>query len=113
MPEASSDIGMTFGLANCGRFIVNKGKVKSTSGVSLPESQIDDIDESYKYLGILQSFSNNNEEVCCKATSEYGNRVKRVWRSKFSSNNKVTTINTFAAPVIRYPARQSARGEKI
>ena len=48
----SSYIGMTFGLA----------KVKSTSGVSLPESQIDDIDESYKYLGILQSFDNNDEE---------------------------------------------------
>ena len=33
----SSDIGMTFGLAKCGRLIVNRGKVKSTSGISLPE----------------------------------------------------------------------------
>ena len=53
----SSDIGMTFGLAKCGRLIVNRGKV------SLPEGQIDDVDESYKYLGILQSFGNNDEEV--------------------------------------------------
>ena len=58
----------------CGRLIVNRGKVKSTCGISLPEGQIDDIDESYKYLGILQSFGNNDEEVRCKATSEYRNR---------------------------------------
>ena len=69
----SSDIGMTFGLAKCGRLIVNRGKVKSTCGISLPEGQID---ESYKYLGILQSFGNNDEEVRCKATSEYRNRVR-------------------------------------
>ena len=95
---------MTFGLAKCGCLIVNRGKVKSTCGISLPEGQIDDIDESYKYLGILQSFSNNNEEVRCKATSEYRNRVRRVLRSKLPSKNKVTAINTFAVPVIRYPA---------
>ena len=95
----SSDIGMTFGLAKCGRLFVNRGKVKNTCGISLPEVQIDDIDESYKCLGILQSFGNNYEEVRCKATSEYRNRV-----SKLSSKNKVTAINTFAVPVIRYPA---------
>ena len=50
----SSDIGMTFGLAKCGHLIVNRGKVRSTSGISLPEGQIDDIDESYKYLGIIR-----------------------------------------------------------
>ena len=38
----SSDIGMTFVLAKCGRLIVNRGKVKSTCGISLPEGQIDD-----------------------------------------------------------------------
>ena len=36
----SSDIGMTFGLTKCGRLIVNRGKVKSTCGISLPEGQM-------------------------------------------------------------------------
>ena len=89
----SSDIGITFGLAKCIRFIVNRGKVKSTSGISLPEGQIDDIDESYKYLGILQSFGNNDEEVRCKATSAYSNQVRLVLRIKLSSKNKLTTIS--------------------
>ena len=100
----SYNIGMTFGQAKRECLIVNRGKVKSTSGISLPEGHIDDIDESYKYLGILQSFGNNDEEVLCKATSKYRNRVRRVLRSKLSNKNKVTAINTFAVPVIRYPA---------
>ena len=60
----SSDIDMTFGLAKCGHLIVNRGKAKSTSGISLPEGWKDDINENYKYLGILQSFNNNDKEVC-------------------------------------------------
>ena len=78
--------------------------MKSTSGISLPEGQIDNIDENYKYPRILQSFGNTNKEVRCKATSEYRNRVRRVLKSKFSSKNKMTAINTFAVSVIRYPA---------
>ena len=100
----SSNIGMKFGLVKCRHLIVNRGKMKSTSGISLQEGQVDDIDESYKYLGTLQSFSNNDEEERCKATSEYRNLVRRDLRGKFSSNNKVTAINTFAVPFIRYPA---------
>ena len=73
--------------------------MKSTRGISLPEGQIDDINESYKNLGILQSFGNNDEEICCKATSEYRNQVKLVLRSKLFSKNKVIAINTFAVPV--------------
>ena len=61
----------------------------------------DDLDESYKYLGMLQSFS-NVEEVHCKATSKYRNRESS--GRKLSSKNKVTAINTFAVPVIRYSA---------
>ena len=95
---------MTFGLAKCRCLIVNRGKAKSTSGISLLKGPIDDINKSYKSLAILQSFGNNAEEVHCKATSEYTNRVRWVLRSKFSIKNKVTAINTFAVPVLQYPA---------
>ena len=55
----SSDINMAFGLASCGRLIVNRGEVKSTSGISLPEGEIDNTDKSCKSLCMLQSFGNN------------------------------------------------------
>ena len=74
----SYNIGMTFGQAKRECLIVNRGKVKSTSGISLPEGRIDDINKSYKYLGVLQSFGNNDKEMIA--------------------------INTFTFPVIRYPA---------
>ena len=51
-----------------------------------------------------KSKSNNDEEVRCKTISEYRNRVRRALRSKLSSKNKVTAINTFAVPFTRYPA---------
>ena len=47
-------IRMTLGLEKCGRLIVNGDKAKNTSRISLPESEIDDIDEGYKYLGAIQ-----------------------------------------------------------
>ena len=53
---------MTFGLVKCERFMVNQSKVRSTSGISLPEGWIDDIEEGYKYLEILQSFGNNDKK---------------------------------------------------
>ena len=95
-----SDIGVTFGLAKYRRLIVNRGKVKSTSGISLQEGRFDDIDLSYKYLEILQSFGNKDKEVCRKTTSEYENWVRWALKSKLSSKKKVTAINTFTVPVI-------------
>ena len=44
----SSDISMAFGLTKCGCFIVIRGKIKSTSGITLSEKQIDDIDKRYE-----------------------------------------------------------------
>ena len=35
--------------SECGLLIVNRGKVKSTREISLPEGRIDNIEESYKY----------------------------------------------------------------
>ena len=99
----SPDIDITVGLAKCGRPIVDKGKVKSTSETSLPDSRRDDIDKCYKYFG------NNDGEVRCKATSEYRNRAIQVLRSKLSSKNKVTVINTLAVPVMQYPDAVASR----
>ena len=95
----SSNIGITFGLALYKLSIVSRSK--RTSEISLPESQVDAIEENYKYLGILQSLGNNDEEVHCNTSSEYRNRVRRGLRSKLYSKNKVTAINTFAVFVTR------------
>ena len=39
----SNDIGMSFGLDKCGRLIAQRGMIKQTSGIKLPEGHIEDI----------------------------------------------------------------------
>uniref|UniRef100_A0A8C7X1T6 methylcrotonoyl-CoA carboxylase n=1 Tax=Oryzias sinensis TaxID=183150 RepID=A0A8C7X1T6_9TELE len=66
----STDIGMSFGLEKCSRMVTKRGKVVHTGGVSLPEGTIADIEDSYKYLGILQA--NGNLEQATSKRPETG-----------------------------------------
>ena len=110
----SEDIGMTFGLDKCGRLINKRGNMKTSQGIELPNGHINDIAESYKYLGIIQSYGNHYKEVRDKATSEYRKRIRLILKSQLSGKNIVTAINTFAVPVIRYTAAMvSWRNEDI
>jgi hypothetical protein len=71
---------------------------------NLPNGHIDDIQEHYKYLGVLQSYGNHNEEVRTKAIREYKKRIRQVLKSDLTARNKTIAINTYATPVIRYTA---------
>ena len=49
------DIGIEFGIKKCGVIIMNREKVKSTDGIELPsDEKIREIEDGYKYLGILK-----------------------------------------------------------
>uniref|UniRef100_A0A7N8XHF5 Reverse transcriptase domain-containing protein n=1 Tax=Mastacembelus armatus TaxID=205130 RepID=A0A7N8XHF5_9TELE len=100
----SNDIGMSFGLDKCGRMITKRGRVVRTEGVELPEGSIADVEGSYKYLGIPQANGNQEEAARKAATAKYLQRVRQVLRSQLNGKNKVQAINTYALPVIRYPA---------
>jgi hypothetical protein len=83
---------------------IQRGMVKKTSGIKLPEGHIEDISSSYKYLGILQSYGNHDQEVRQKAKTEYKKRIRLVLKTQLTAKNKITAINTYALPVIRYTA---------
>ncbi|WP_175564860.1 hypothetical protein, partial [Escherichia coli] len=100
----SNDIGMSFGLDKCGQMITKRGRVVRTEGVELPEGSIADVEGSYKYLGIPQANGNQEEAARKAATAKYLQRVRQVLRSQLNGKNKVQAINTYALPVIRYPA---------
>lgn len=100
----STDIGMSFGLEKCSRMVTKRGKVVHTEGVSLPEGTIADVEDSYKYLGIPQANGNLEEATRKAATAKYLQRVRQVLRSQLNGKNKVQAINSYALPVIRYPA---------
>uniref|UniRef100_A0A669EZW7 Reverse transcriptase domain-containing protein n=1 Tax=Oreochromis niloticus TaxID=8128 RepID=A0A669EZW7_ORENI len=100
----SNDIGMSFGLEKCSRMVTKRGKVVRTEGIELPEGNIADIEDSYKYLGIPQANGNHEEAARKAATTKYLQRVRQVLRSQLNGKNKIRAINTYALPVIRYPA---------
>ena len=72
----SNDIGMTFGLDKCGQMVCRRGKMITTEGVELPEGNITDGQDSYKYLGIPQANSNHEEAARRSATAKYLQEVR-------------------------------------
>ncbi len=100
----SNDIGMSFGLDKCGRMVSKRGKMIRTEGVELPEGHIADVQDSYKYLGVPQANGNHEEAARKTATAKYLQRVRQVLKSQLNGKNKIRAINTYALPVIRYPA---------
>ena len=100
----SGDIGMTFGIEKCGRLILNRGHIVKTDGIELPNGTIKDLDAGYKYLGIVQSDTNHDTEVRQRSVTEYKKRIRQVLRTQLNARYKIRAINTYAVPVIRYPA---------
>ena len=100
----SNDIGMSFGLDKCGRMVSKRGKMIRTEGVDLPEGNIGDIQDSYKYLGIPQANGSHEEAARKSTTTKYLQRVRQVLKSQLNGRNKIQAINMYAIPVIRYPA---------
>ena len=85
----------------------HRGEVKKTQAIELPNRQTVkelSLEESYKYLGILQADDIKHEHVKKKTTSKYLKRVCKVLKSKLNGGNTIQAINSWAAPVIRYAA---------
>lgn len=67
----SNIIGMSFGLKKYSWMVTKTGKVVRTEGIVLPESNIADIKDSYKYLGIPQANGNHKEAARKAQTTKY------------------------------------------
>ena len=99
----SNDVGMTFGESKCAYIYIEHGKRKSLgksikiNGLTVRELEHG---EMYTYLGQDESIRYNGPLNKERVTNEYKRRVRKIWSSDLYSNNKVTTHNTFAIPVI-------------
>ena len=102
----SNDISMEFGLDKCATLTIQRGSMVQTEGINLPNNNIRglNLEESYKYLGILQADDIKHVQVKKKAASEYTKRVRKVLKSKLNGGNSIRAINSWAVPVIRYTA---------
>ena len=103
----SRDICMEFGLDKCAKVTIIKGKLTEGTAVILPDgNEIEnlDLEEQYKYLGLLESDNFEAERIKQKAKEEYKKRIRLILKSKLHGRNQIQAINTYAIPVLTYPA---------
>ena len=103
----SNDISMEFGLEKCATLTMNRGKLSQTDGIELPQVGTMKglgLEDSYKYLGILEADDIKHAQIKKKTSAEYIKRMRKVLKSKLNGGNTIKAINTWAVPVIRYTA---------
>ncbi|CAG5056649.1 unnamed protein product [Parnassius apollo] len=94
--QFSEDISMCFGLG---------GKVGLSEGYCLQDGGIINsmtMEETYKYLGLLQSLRVDHREIRTRVTTEYQRRLKAILKSSLNGKKTFKAINTFAIPVLMY-----------
>ena len=101
----SQDIRMEFGIEKCTMLVMKIGKRRLTDGMEL--SNQDKIrtlaeNETYKYLGILETDTIKQEEMKDKIQKEYCRRTRKLFETKLSSINLIKGINTWTVPLVRY-----------
>ena len=96
--EFSNDIGMSFGLEKCAVIHIKKGKVNNTPDTL--EIPILDQEESYKYLGILESNSIQHTSAKAIARKEFFKRVRSILKAEINAKHTTGAIRTFAMPVL-------------
>ncbi|CAG4997932.1 unnamed protein product [Parnassius apollo] len=101
----SEDISMCFGLDKWQTISTDRGKVRLSEGYCLQNGGIINSmtkEETYKYLGLLQSLRVDDREIRTRVTTEYHRRLKAILKSGLNGKNTFKAINTFAIPVLMY-----------
>ena len=101
----SQDIGMEFGREKCAMHGKKSGKRYMTDGRELPNHdkiRTPGEEETYKYLGILETDTIKQVEMKDKIRKEYLRRTRKVLETELSSRNLIKGINTWAVPHVRY-----------
>ncbi|XP_063596689.1 uncharacterized protein LOC134773418 [Penaeus indicus] len=97
---------MEFGIKKCRVLVMKKGR-HHKSGIELAsEDKIKEIDleEGYKYLGVLEADSIKEKIMKENVRKEYIRWVKEIQRSKLNRRNTISAINARAVSIIRYIA---------
>ena len=105
----SEDICMKFGYSKCNILTLSKGCVTTSDDYKLP-SVSDEIitslepNDTYCYLGILESAVFHHSDMKDKLSVEYRRRVRKFLRSYLTGGNVIHAINSCAIPILRYSA---------
>ena len=103
----SLDIGMELGIDKCGILVMKRGRYKKSEEIKLPNDQEMkeiNVDNRYKYLGILEADGIRDKEMKEKIRKEYARCVRQVLKSKLNGVNTFSAKNSRAVAVVRYSA---------
>ena len=103
--QFSADINMRIGISKCAKAAFHAGKLVSSEGFPLTDSDVIadiSVEGYYKYLGLDQCECLLHAKMKVKIEKEYLHRCRLVMSSELSSKNKMKALNMFAVPVIRY-----------
>ena len=95
MHTISKDLNMNFGLEKCARIYLKRGRVQSKMHIGNTfENDIKELDlrNSYKYLGIEESFDIQHKNEKEKLQKEYLRRLRLVLGTELSAKNKIPAI---------------------
>ena len=99
----TKDINMQFGSDKCAYIYIERGKqVPLGKKFSINDDELNQLEngECYKYLGQDEDVGFNEGLNKERVTKEYFKRVRKIWSSELDANNKVTSHNIFAIPVV-------------
>jgi hypothetical protein len=102
----SKDIEMEFGFDKCAKLHLQRGKAVVMDDLQVPGGTIKALhpDQTYKYLGMLESADIDHAAMKEKITKEYVRRLRKILASRLNGGNKIKAINSYAVPLVTYSA---------
>ncbi len=101
----SQDVGMEFGIEKCEMLVMKSGKRHMTDEMELPNQdkiRTLGVNETYKYLGILEAETTKQVEIKSKIQKENPRRTRKLHTTKLSCRNLIKGKNTRAVSLVRY-----------
>ena len=101
----SDDINMEFGLDKCAKATFKRGRLTSTTSITLNDNtKIKDLDQegAYKYLGVNEGKGIQHNAMKEKIRKEYYRRIRSIMKTELNSRNRIQAINSLAVPVVQY-----------
>lgn len=102
----SKDISMEFGIDKCRTAITGTSAARTRAdGFTCESGEIIlgmEEEETYKYLGFLQSRKLEHKQIKDRLTKQFISRVTKIVKTKLNGKNLVKAINTYAIPVLSY-----------
>jgi hypothetical protein len=98
----SRDIKMSFEIEKCKTLSTAKGKLEMISFMTENENTMEAMneDDTYKYLGHMQTKQMKHTQMKQKLGDEYLNRTKSISKTKLNGKNTMKAINTYVTPSI-------------